>query len=62
MHRVIDRESGLTLAAKIIKCIKAKDRTKVQEEINIMQALKHPKLLQLAASFESSREIVMVME
>lgn len=50
------------LAAKMIKCIKSKDRIKVQEEISIMKSLKHPKLLQLAASFESPREIVMVME
>lgn len=62
VHKVVDRDSGQTCAAKIIKCIKAKDRTKVQEEISLMQALKHPKLLQLAAAFESAREIVMVME
>ncbi|KAI8127587.1 smooth muscle, Myosin light chain kinase [Lucilia cuprina] len=37
-------------AAKIIKCIKSRDRVKVQEEISIMRSLKHPKLLQLAAS------------
>lgn len=36
--------------------------TQIQEEISIMQSLKHPKLLQLAAAFESPREIVMVME
>lgn len=50
------------LAAKVIKCIKSRDRIKIQEEISIMKSLKHPKLLQLAASFESNREIVMVME
>ncbi|XP_033149170.1 myosin light chain kinase, smooth muscle isoform X4 [Drosophila busckii] len=50
------------LAAKVIKCIKASDRQKVLEEICIMRSLQHPKLLQLAASFESPREIVMVME
>uniref|UniRef100_A0A1A9UZC2 Myosin light chain kinase, smooth muscle n=1 Tax=Glossina austeni TaxID=7395 RepID=A0A1A9UZC2_GLOAU len=50
------------LAAKVIKCIKSRDRVKIQEEISIMKSLKHPKLLQLAASFESNREIVMVME
>ncbi|XP_050743270.1 titin isoform X46 [Drosophila biarmipes] len=50
------------LAAKVIKCIKAHDRQKVLEEISIMRSLQHPKLLQLAASFESPREIVMVME
>ncbi|XP_023032079.2 myosin light chain kinase, smooth muscle isoform X3 [Drosophila willistoni] len=50
------------LAAKVIKCIKARDRQKVLDEISIMRSLQHPKLLQLAASFESQREIVMVME
>ncbi|KRF80272.1 uncharacterized protein Dvir_GJ20095, isoform D [Drosophila virilis] len=50
------------LAAKVIKCIKTRDRQKVLEEISIMRSLQHPKLLQLAASFESPREIVMVME
>lgn len=62
VHRVIEKESGATLAAKIIKCIKAIDRKKVQEEIAIMKSLQHPKLLQLSASFETQKEIIMVME
>lgn len=62
VYKVVEKKNNLILAAKIIKCIKAKDRVKVQEEIDIMKSLKHTKLLQLAASFESSREIVMIME
>ncbi|XP_054090488.1 myosin light chain kinase, smooth muscle isoform X8 [Zeugodacus cucurbitae] len=63
VYRVQEREeSKQILAAKVIKCIKAQDRQKVMEEISIMKSLQHPKLLQLAASFESAREIVMVME
>lgn len=62
VHKVIEKESGVTLAAKIIKCIKAIDRKKVQEEIEIMKSLQHPKLLQLSASFETQKEIIMVME
>lgn len=62
VHRVIEKESGLALAAKIIKCIKAIDRKKVQEEITIMESLQHPKLLQLSASFATQKEIIMVME
>lgn len=62
VHRVKEKESGAVLAAKIIKCIKAVDRKKVEEEIAIMKSLQHPKLLQLSASFESQKEIVMVME
>ena len=62
VYKVIERDSGATLAAKIIKCIKAVDRQKVQEEIKIMNSLQHPKLLQLSASFETQKEIIMVME
>lgn len=62
VHRVTERETGLILAAKIIKCIKAIDRKKVQDEIKIMKSLQHPKLLQLSASFETQKEIIMVME
>jgi serine/threonine protein kinase len=62
VHRVKERETGLILAAKIIKCIKAMDRKKVQDEIKIMKMLQHPKLLQLSASFETQKEIIMVME
>ncbi|KAJ6643194.1 Myosin light chain kinase, smooth muscle [Pseudolycoriella hygida] len=62
VHRVIEKESGRVLAAKIVKCIKAVDKQKIQEEISIMQSLRHPKLLQLAAAFENPREMIMVME
>lgn len=62
VHRVVEKESGAILAAKIIKCIKAMDRKKVQDEIKIMKSLQHPKLLQLSASFETQKEIIMVME
>ncbi|XP_032306037.1 muscle M-line assembly protein unc-89 isoform X10 [Drosophila ananassae] len=63
VYKVQERgQPGQLLAAKVIKCIKARDKQKVIEEISIMRSLQHPKLLQLAASFESPREIVMVME
>lgn len=62
VRRVMERETHLILAAKIIKCIKAVDRKKVQDEIKIMKSLQHPKLLQLSASFETQKEIIMVME
>lgn len=62
VYKVIERDTNRTLAAKVIKCIKSKDRVKVQEEISIMNSLKHPKLLQLAATFETTKEIIMVME
>ncbi|KAK3921262.1 Myosin light chain kinase, smooth muscle [Frankliniella fusca] len=62
VHRVTERATGHTLAAKLIRTIKAKDRQQVHDEIAIMNVLRHPKLLQLAAAFEGSKEMVMVME
>lgn len=62
VHKVQERATGQKYAAKFIRCIKAKDREKVQEEIDVMNVLRHPKLLQLAAAFESPREVVMVLE
>ncbi|XP_069686561.1 titin homolog isoform X2 [Periplaneta americana] len=62
VHKVQELSTGQKFAAKFIRCIKAKDREKVQEEIDIMNDLRHPKLLQLAAAYESPREMVMVME
>lgn len=62
VHKVTDLESNQKLAAKFIRCIKIKDKEKVKEEIDIMNCLRHPKLLQLAAAFESPREVVMVLE
>ncbi|XP_050541447.1 myosin light chain kinase, smooth muscle-like isoform X2 [Daktulosphaira vitifoliae] len=62
VHKIKDRESGKYLAAKFVRCIKAKDKEKAQEEVDIMNCLRHPKLLQLEAAFENPREVVMVIE
>nr|CAD7588835.1 unnamed protein product [Timema genevievae] len=62
VHKVRERRTGQRFAAKFVRCIKSKDREKVQEEVDIMNLLRHPKLLQLAAAFDGPREIVMIME
>lgn len=84
VHKVTEIETGQTLAAKTVKCIKAADKVKVSshpeihicynritciwilfqihDEISIMRALKHSKLLQLFAFFETQREIIMILE
>lgn len=36
VHRVVERETGQVLAAKIVKCIKAKDKLKVNEDLIIL--------------------------
>nr|XP_046469209.1 titin homolog isoform X3 [Neodiprion pinetum] len=62
VRKVLERASGQYLAAKFIRAIKAKDKEQVRDEVMIMNLLRHPKLLQLAAAFESPREVVMVTE
>ncbi|KAK9886789.1 hypothetical protein WA026_018441 [Henosepilachna vigintioctopunctata] len=62
VHKVVDKTTSQKLAAKFIRCRTAKDRDKVQDEIEIMNQLRHQKLLQLAAAFENPREMIMVME
>lgn len=62
VYRCSDKLSKKQRAAKIIKCIQSKEKEKVREEMSIMNALRHPKLLQLAAAFERARDVVMVME
>lgn len=62
VHKVIDRVTTQKLAGKFIRCRTNKDRIKVQEEIDIMNLLRHPKLLQLAAAFENQKEMIMLME
>jgi serine/threonine protein kinase len=62
VHKVIEKSSSQKLAAKFIKCRTSKDRDKVQDEIDIMNLLRHQKLLQLAAAFENPKEMIMVTE
>lgn len=61
VYRCIEKLSGKTLAAKVIKC-RAKEKQKVQRELEIMNKLTHPKLLMLWDAFETARSITLVME
>lgn len=62
VHKVTEKKTNQKLAAKFIKCRTAKDKKKVQDEIDVMNLLRHSKLLQLAAAFENSKYIIMVTE
>lgn len=62
VHKVKDLVSGKFNAAKFIKCYRSKVKVKAKEEIEIMNCLRHPKLLQLDAAFESPKEIIMITE
>ncbi|KAK2723757.1 hypothetical protein QYM36_002189, partial [Artemia franciscana] len=49
-------------AAKFVRCLKGADREKVKKEIEIMNLLRSPKLLQIEAAFDLPKEIVIVTE
>lgn len=50
------------LAAKFIQINKEQDRIEAHNEIEIMKALQHPRLLQLYDAFESKADICLIME
>lgn len=62
VFRLTDNEIHATRAAKYVRCIKAADREKVHHEIEIMNKLRHPKLLQLAAAYDCPKDIILVTE
>lgn len=50
------------LAAKFIQISKEQDRIEALNEIEIMKALQHPRLLQLYDAFENRTSICLIME
>ena len=62
VFKVSDKDSREVFAAKFVRCRKQEEREKCKEEINIMNGLDHSRLLQLAAAYETPREVIMIME
>ncbi|RWS29525.1 myosin light chain kinase: smooth muscle-like protein [Leptotrombidium deliense] len=62
VYRCTNLSTNTQRAAKFIRCIKEKDKEKIREEIEIMNKLKHPKLLQLEAAYQTRKEMILVME
>ena len=62
VFKVSDKDTREVFAAKFVRCRKQEEREKCKEEINIMNGLDHSRLLQLAAAYETPREVIMIME
>ncbi|XP_054855391.1 death-associated protein kinase 2-like isoform X2 [Eublepharis macularius] len=62
------RSSGLFFAAKSVKVRRRKgsrlgmDREQVEREVSILQQLQHPHIMRLHDTFESSTEVVLILE
>ena len=61
VHRAIERATNKNWAAKFIHC-KPKEKEIVRHEIDIMNSLHHPKLMQLHEAFDQAGEMVMILE
>ena len=58
-----DWGTGDEFAAKFVLCTKREDRRNVEREIEIMNALKNPKLLRLFDAYDNGRnEMTLIME
>lgn len=60
--KCIDNKTGKAYAAKFIKCSSPKDRQDVIHEAEIMNSIKHKRLLRLQDFFQTPTEMVLVME
>ncbi|XP_072303404.1 death-associated protein kinase 2 [Eucyclogobius newberryi] len=68
VRRVRERSSGQFYAAKFLKVLKntrsfhGLDRSQVEREMSILQALKHPNIVALKDLFESREEVALILE
>ncbi|NXP15661.1 MYLK2 kinase, partial [Thinocorus orbignyianus] len=62
VHTCTEKQTGLKLAAKVIRKQGAKDKEMVLLEIDVMNQLNHWNLIQLYDAIETPREIILFME
>ncbi|NWU72079.1 MYLK2 kinase, partial [Pterocles burchelli] len=62
VHTCTEKQTGLKLAAKVIRKQGSKDKEMVLLEIDVMNQLNHRNLIQLYDAIETPREIILFME
>ncbi|XP_039595109.1 myosin light chain kinase, smooth muscle isoform X1 [Polypterus senegalus] len=62
VYKLRHKTTGHICAGKFYKARLSKEKAAARREIELMNSLHHPKLVQCLAAFESRSEIVMVME
>ncbi|XP_065133987.1 myosin light chain kinase, smooth muscle isoform X1 [Paramisgurnus dabryanus] len=62
VFRMTHKETGRVCAGKFYKGRRAKEREAARKEIELMNFLHHPKLVQCLAAYDNKSEMVMVME
>ncbi|CAB1448705.1 unnamed protein product [Pleuronectes platessa] len=62
VFRLSHKETGDTFAGKFYRARTSKERTAARKEIELMNCLHHPKLVQCLAAYDTRSELVMVLE
>ena len=62
VHRAVEKATGRTFVAKFVNTPYSADKATVRSEINMMNQLHHPKLLNLYDAFEDKHEMVLINE
>ncbi|XP_051788516.1 myosin light chain kinase 2, skeletal/cardiac muscle-like [Erpetoichthys calabaricus] len=62
VHRCTEKSSGMKMAAKLIKFRNAKDKEVINNEVQVMNQLSHPNVIQLYDAYEVKNEIILIME
>ncbi|XP_028332409.1 myosin light chain kinase, smooth muscle-like [Gouania willdenowi] len=62
VYRLTHKETGQECAGKFYRGRMSKEKTAAREEIELMNKLHHPKIVQCVAAYDTRPELVMVME
>jgi len=62
VFKLTHKETGRVCAGKFYKGRRAKEREAARKEIELMNFLHHPQLVQCLAAYDHKPEMVMVME
>ena len=57
-----DKRSQNQVAVKFLKCSTAREKLRIREELDILQSLKHPNIIQIMGAFEDANDFVMIFE
>ncbi|KAG7459707.1 hypothetical protein MATL_G00213430 [Megalops atlanticus] len=62
VFKLIHKETGRVCAGKFYKVRRSKEKEAARKEIELMNCLHHPKLVQCLGAYDNSSELVMVLE
>ncbi|KAL8565325.1 hypothetical protein ACOMHN_029021 [Nucella lapillus] len=62
VHRCVEKKTGRVFVAKFINTPYPLDKHLVKNEVNVMNHLHHPKLINLHDGFEDKHEMVLILE